>query len=185
MHPYAEVYGVFEEDVQSWTGPFGQCIYSLQFYETDPARGFVRGAKWAAMPTLGPLSVLDRAGWGPVTERWGAPIHATMRDWLGHAIEFGIIAEDLPDAANAVMLDPARHRLGRAGHPEGHLPELGEHQAPAGLSRCPGQGGGRGGRRAYDPFPGDHQGHRVAPARHGQDGRGSGDVGGEPVGALP
>jgi choline dehydrogenase-like flavoprotein len=31
-----------------------------------------------------------------------------MRDWPGHAIEFGIIAEDLPDAANAVTLDPAR-----------------------------------------------------------------------------
>jgi choline dehydrogenase-like flavoprotein len=106
MHPYAEVYGVFEEDVQSWTGPFGQCIYSLQFYETDLDRGFVRGAKWAAMPTLGPLSVLDRVGWGPVTERWGASIHTTMRDWLGHAIEFGIIAEDLPDVANAVTLDP-------------------------------------------------------------------------------
>ncbi len=107
MHPYAEVYGVFEEDVESWAGPFGQCIYSLQFYETDASRGFVRGAKWAAMPTLGPLSILDRAGWGPVAERWGAGIHSTMREMLGHTIEFGIIAEDLPDEANRVTLDDA------------------------------------------------------------------------------
>jgi choline dehydrogenase-like flavoprotein len=107
MHPYAEVYGVFEEDVESWTGPFGQCIYSLEFYETDASRGFVRGAKWAAMPTLGPLSILDRAGWSPVAERWGASIHSTMREMLGHTIEFGIIAEDLPDEANRVTLDDA------------------------------------------------------------------------------
>jgi len=106
MHPYAEVYGVFEENLESWNGPFGQCVYSLEFYETDPARGFVRGAKWAAMPTLGPLSVLDRAGWGPIEARWGAPIHSTMREWLGHSIEFGIIAEDLPDARNGITLDP-------------------------------------------------------------------------------
>jgi choline dehydrogenase-like flavoprotein len=105
MHPYAEVYGVFEEDLESWTGPFGQSIYSLEFYESDASRGFVRGAKWAAMPTLGPLSILDRAGWGPVATRWGAGVHTTMREMLGHTIEFGIIAEDLPDEENRVMLD--------------------------------------------------------------------------------
>jgi choline dehydrogenase-like flavoprotein len=105
MHPYAEVYGVFEEDLESWTGPFGQCIYSLEFTETDASRGFVRGAKWAAMPTGGPLSILDRVGWGPTEERWGASLHPMMREWLGHTIEWGIIAEDLPDENNRVQLD--------------------------------------------------------------------------------
>jgi choline dehydrogenase-like flavoprotein len=29
-----------------------------------------------------------------------------MREWLGHSIEFGIIAEDLPDVRNGITLDP-------------------------------------------------------------------------------
>ena len=42
-HPYASVYGAYDEDMETWLGPAGQALQSLQFYETDTDRGFVRG----------------------------------------------------------------------------------------------------------------------------------------------
>jgi choline dehydrogenase-like flavoprotein len=105
MHPYAGVHGVFEENLESWLGPWGQCIYSLQFYETDEERGFVRGAKWAAMPTGGPLMLLAGYNGQLPSDVWGESIHSMMNAQLGHTIEWGIIAEDLPDEANQVTID--------------------------------------------------------------------------------
>ena len=46
MHPFANVGGLFDEDLESWQGQFGCSIESFEFYETDERRGFVRGAKW-------------------------------------------------------------------------------------------------------------------------------------------
>ena len=34
----------------SWQGQFGDLIESLEFYETDEKRGFVRGARWGLAP---------------------------------------------------------------------------------------------------------------------------------------
>ena len=42
FHPYAAIYGVFEEPMDGYRGP-GLCIWSQEFYETDADRGFVRG----------------------------------------------------------------------------------------------------------------------------------------------
>ena len=47
MHPFANVAGLFEDPLMSWQGQFGDLIESLEFYETDERRGFVRGARWA------------------------------------------------------------------------------------------------------------------------------------------
>ena len=52
--------------------PAGQTIQSMQFYETDTARGFVRGAKWQVMPTGGPLGMRAAYGGKPLEEAWGA-----------------------------------------------------------------------------------------------------------------
>src|SRR6202021_338866 len=62
MHPFSAVLGVYDEDLESWRGPFGQKIDCYQFYETDEKRGFVRGAKWGAMPTGGPLGATSFVG---------------------------------------------------------------------------------------------------------------------------
>lgn len=56
VHPYASVYGAYENELETWLGPTGQALQSMQFYETDTSRGFVRGAKWNLMPTGGPLT---------------------------------------------------------------------------------------------------------------------------------
>ncbi|MET0469213.1 MAG: GMC family oxidoreductase [Aeromicrobium sp.] len=114
MHPYAAVNGVYEDDLESWLGPAGQSIVSHEFYETDLARGFVRGAKWQVMPAGGPLG--NRSGYGGHAEHggpdgepdplaaWGPAFHEQARQTFGKSFEWGIIAEDLPDEANRVVL---------------------------------------------------------------------------------
>jgi len=105
MHPYAAVTGYFDESLESWLGPAGQTIQSMQFYETDAARGFVRGAKWQVMPSGGPLGMRAAYGGKPLEEAWGANLHRNTRKVFGRAFEWGIIAEDLPDETNQVVLD--------------------------------------------------------------------------------
>jgi choline dehydrogenase-like flavoprotein len=107
MHPYGAVVGNYEDDLESWMGPTGQAIQSMEFYETDESRGFVRGAKWNVMPTGGPLGM--RAGYGgrPVKESWGENFHRNVKANMGRSFEWGIIAEDLPDETNQVVLDPS------------------------------------------------------------------------------
>ena len=105
MHPYAAVVGCFDTPLDSWIGPAGQAIHSLQFYETDARRGFARGAKWNAMPTGGPLGMRSAYGGKPLEEAWGVNLHAATRKRFGRSFEWGIIAEDLPDADNRVVLD--------------------------------------------------------------------------------
>lgn len=106
MHPYAAVTGQFDEPLESWLGPAGQTIQSMQFYETDQSRGFVRGAKWQVMPSGGPLGMRSAYGGKPLEEAWGANLHRNTRKVFGRSFEWGIIAEDLPDESNQVVLDP-------------------------------------------------------------------------------
>lgn len=102
MHPFTRVVAFFDETFRSWQGQFGQSVQSMQFYETDTTRGFVRGAKWNLVPTGGPLgaALFPRPG-----ERlWGSSLQQHVRDWVGHAAMWGITAEDLPEADNRVTL---------------------------------------------------------------------------------
>ena len=77
MHPYAAVVGFYDEPLESWLGPTGQSIQSMQFYETDESRGFVRGGKWQVMPTGGPLGLRAAYGGAPLEERFGRASTAT------------------------------------------------------------------------------------------------------------
>ncbi len=113
MHPFSAVLGVYDEDLESWRGPFGQKIDCYQFYETDEKRGFVRGAKWGAMPTGGPLGATSFVGTKIFSDReatiddaWGANLHEVVDRRFGHSIVWGIIGEDLPEESNRVTLDP-------------------------------------------------------------------------------
>ena len=114
MHPLAAVRGIYDEHLESWLGPAGQPLISTQFYETDASRGFVRGAKWQAMPTGGPLrNGTGHEGWRPrgseldpsVDARsWGVAFHDEVERAFGHSFEWSIIAEDLPEEHNRVVL---------------------------------------------------------------------------------
>ncbi len=106
MHPFVGVLGIYEEQLESWLGPFGANLYSLQFAETDLSRGFARGAKWSAMPVPGPMEVLARYADLPIAERTGAAGMALVERALGRAFEWGASIEDLPDESNTVTLSP-------------------------------------------------------------------------------
>ncbi|CDR01607.1 GMC family oxidoreductase [Streptomyces iranensis] len=105
LHPNGEVTGIYDEDMDSRLGPAGHSIHSLEFYETDADRGFVRGAKWQVMPTGGPLRALSLHDDAPFEDRWGANVHQLMRTTLGHTFQWGVNAEDLPEETNTVTLD--------------------------------------------------------------------------------
>ena len=107
MHPFATVVGLFDEELGSTHGPWGQHLHCLEFYETDASRGFVRGAKWGLQPTGGPVSMTRAYPWGD-NAIWGVGFHDGIRKRLGRTAMWGIIAEDLPDEANRVVLDPKR-----------------------------------------------------------------------------
>jgi choline dehydrogenase-like flavoprotein len=77
----------------------------MQFYETDKSRGFVRGAKWQVMPSGGPLGMRAAYGGKPLAEAWGANLHRSTKRTFGRSFEWGIIAEDLPEESNRVVLD--------------------------------------------------------------------------------
>jgi choline dehydrogenase-like flavoprotein len=105
LHPYASVLGLYDEDLESWLGPWGTPLLSLQFADTDESRGFPRGAQWDLMPIGGPLMALARWDGLPFAERWGHSIHRLVEKTLGRAFDWGIGVEDLPSEANDVTLD--------------------------------------------------------------------------------
>ena len=113
MHPFSAVLGVFGEDLDGWSGPFGQLVELFQFYETDASRGFLRGAKWGVMPGGGPLGVTSFVGsqifsageGGMVEDVWGENLHRLVARRFNHCIVYGIIGEDLPEEGNQVVLD--------------------------------------------------------------------------------
>jgi choline dehydrogenase-like flavoprotein len=106
LHPYMSVLGIYEENLESWLGPWGTPLLSLQFADTDEARGFPRGAQWDVMPIGGPLMALARYDDRPLTERWGRNVHALVERTLGRAFDWGIGIEDLPSETNLVTLAP-------------------------------------------------------------------------------
>ena len=103
-HPFQAVTGYFDEPLESWLGPAGQTIYSLQFYESDERRGFVRGAKWGVTPVSGPFSLRGGQDRDPVVEAWYSGLHATLHKSVGRSFEWGIIPDDLPEESNQVTL---------------------------------------------------------------------------------
>lgn len=104
MHPFVGVMGVYDEDLESYLGPFGANLTSMQFAETDTSRGFLRGAKWSAMAIPGPMELLARYGDLPLAERTGVAGQALVEKGLGRAFEWAASIEDLPDETNTVTL---------------------------------------------------------------------------------
>ena len=104
MHPFIRVVGLFDTPMESWGGHWGQSLYSMEFAETRPDAGFVRGAKWNLTPSGGPMQAA-LFPW-PDEKLWGEAFHRHVRDWLGRSAIWGISCEDLPDPANQVTLHP-------------------------------------------------------------------------------
>jgi choline dehydrogenase-like flavoprotein len=104
FHPYAMVTGIFDEPLEGYKGPTGCCIMSQEFYETDAARGFVRGYSFEILRGFGPVTT---ALWGMGTGRlpWGAEHHAAYAELFDRTAGMVVIQEDLPERTNCVTLD--------------------------------------------------------------------------------
>ena len=105
LHPWGNVQGVFAEPLASHYGPQGVCTLSQEFYETDPARPFVRGYNMQITRGAGPVSTARAAMWRGELP-WGEQHHAAFATLFDHTINLGICCEDLPEAHNQVTLDP-------------------------------------------------------------------------------
>jgi choline dehydrogenase-like flavoprotein len=105
LHPNTETIGLYNEPLESWTGPAGQLMYSLQFYETDLKRGFYRGSKMNLMPIPGILRLLQAFGSLDFDQRWGAAAQDIIA-YGGRALSWSANIEDLPQESNCVTLDP-------------------------------------------------------------------------------
>jgi choline dehydrogenase-like flavoprotein len=105
LHPYALVMGLFEERLDGYQGPTGCGLMSHEFYETDLARGFVRGFSFELLRGLGPLGT---ALWAMSNGElpWGAEHHRALGALLDHSAGLLAICEDLPEEHNRVTLDP-------------------------------------------------------------------------------
>lgn len=103
LHPNCTALGYYEDDLESWRGPAGQLIHSMQFYETDKSRGFVRGSKLHALPTPGPLNVIESHRGQDFDDLWGEKIHEVARR-ARNGILWAANTEDLPEEHNRVTL---------------------------------------------------------------------------------
>jgi choline dehydrogenase-like flavoprotein len=104
FHPYAMVNGVFEERLDGYKGPTGCGLMSHEFYETDLARGFVRGHSYELFRGVGPIST---ALWSMALGRlpWGEGHHEAFAETFARTGGLLAICEDLPEPHNCVTLD--------------------------------------------------------------------------------
>ncbi|MFU8817758.1 MAG: GMC family oxidoreductase [Pseudomonadales bacterium] len=104
FHPYAAINGVFDEPLDGYRGP-SNCIWSQEFYETDPARGFTRGYTFEISRGRGPV-VTALGGMNSGRIPWGPDHHRAYRQLFNRITGMVAICEDLPEEHNTVTLDP-------------------------------------------------------------------------------
>ena len=164
IHPYASVYGTYDEDLESHLGPAGQALQSLEFYETDESRGFVRGGKWNLMPTPG---ALNRVLWEPGTalaRRLRQPLprqaqrHLRSHPGVGHHHR-GPARREQRDRPG-----PRAHRLRRDPCCQAQLQDRREQPEAARLPHRACRRGARGRRRAEHRGRSGGPRQRLAPA---------------------
>lgn len=106
LHPNCTVTGYYDENLESWQGPAGESIHSMEFHETRAEHDFVRGAKFNALPTPGPLNAIEAHRSRPFDQLWGPSFHDVAARHAG-GILWAANTEDLPHADNRVVLAEA------------------------------------------------------------------------------
>jgi choline dehydrogenase-like flavoprotein len=104
LHPNCSVLGLYAEELDSFLGPAGELISSLEFYDTRPEHDFVRGAKMHAVPFPGPLNILEFFRGEPYDSVWGPAIHDLV-EHHSRCLLWAANVEDLPEETNTVTLD--------------------------------------------------------------------------------
>ena len=106
LHPTAIVTGLFQEDLRSYRGAFAAALISQEFYETDPARGFLRGFQMQALRGQGPLTTAQ-GGYGTRLP-WGRDHAQAFGQTFGRTLSLTVTCDDLPEDENRIEIDPSR-----------------------------------------------------------------------------
>jgi choline dehydrogenase-like flavoprotein len=101
-HPIAFAIGVFDDLLQGHRGITACSILCQEFYETDPARDFVRGYELQVTRSHGPL-ITALGGFG-LDVPWGEGHHRRFAEVFDRTVGIAVTAEDLADEANTVTL---------------------------------------------------------------------------------
>jgi choline dehydrogenase-like flavoprotein len=113
FHPVAYARGMFREELDGPRGPVGSCIYSHEFYEHQPGRAFTRGLQLQVTRENSLLLQAMR-----LEPAWGQTAQRLVREEFRHSLVVLVMAEDLPEARNRVVLTDA---IGADGVPEVRL----------------------------------------------------------------
>ena len=104
LHPWPQVVGYVDEQLDGDHGPM-TVSWSKEFYETDPARDFVRGYTLQFARGTGQVNeAITSAAAGHLP--WGVDHHRVYRKLLNKRLLIGVACEDLPEEHNRVTLDP-------------------------------------------------------------------------------
>ncbi len=104
FHPYASINGIFDSPQDGAQGPV-DCLWSQEFYETDLARGYVRGFTYEMTRGRGAvMTALTGMHSGRIP--FGAGHHDAYRQLHNRITGMVAICEDLPELHNTVTLDP-------------------------------------------------------------------------------
>jgi choline dehydrogenase-like flavoprotein len=102
FHPIAYARGMFDEELDGPRGPIGSCIYSHEFYEPRPGHPFRRGLQLQVTRENALLSQASR-----LQPAWGRGAHSLLREEFRHSLPVMVVAEDLPEASNRVVITKA------------------------------------------------------------------------------
>ncbi len=104
LHPWPQVFGYVDDELDGHRGP-QTVMWSKEFYETEPSRGFMRGYTLQFARGTGPV---NEAITSMAADRlpWGKDHHRVYRTLFGHRLLIGVACEDLPEETNRVILDP-------------------------------------------------------------------------------
>ena len=100
-----QIYGYVDEPMDGNRGP-PLCLWSKEFYETDPSRGFVRGYTLPVRPRHRPGDRGDRQRGRRASALGRGPSPRLPQAASTTASASASICEDLPEEHNRVTLDP-------------------------------------------------------------------------------
>jgi len=99
VHVQSFAVGLFDEPVEGWQGTWGGTVSTRQFYESDPARDYVRGFIMSGCRGWSPLNLALQIA------PWGSGHHAALDARLNREVVMYLCGEDLPEESNRVELD--------------------------------------------------------------------------------
>src|SRR5258708_20255224 len=98
LHPWPQVTGHVDAEMDGDRGP-QTVMWSKEFYETDPSRGFVRGYTLQFARGTGPVSeAITNLGTGRLP--WGKDHHRAYRTLMYRRLLAGGASQDWPECPN-------------------------------------------------------------------------------------